>query len=112
MGLSDGLAWKARSGARDGFLWKAKVPTVLDMRGSNPLSRSKRFTRGRSINYKIYSNMQKLIKELQNLYSWNQFYQARTMRKEMKTCQLQIKGKKQEINEFKMAQKAKRGGKK
>ena len=86
--------------------------TVLDMRGSNPLSRSKRFTRGRSINYKIYSNMQKLIKELQNLYSWNQFYQARTMRKEMKTCQLQIKGKKQEINEFKMAQKAKRGGKK
>jgi hypothetical protein len=56
--------------------------------------------------------MQKLIKELQNLYSWNQFYQARTMRKEMKTCQLQIKGKKQEINEFKMAQKAKKGGKK
>ena len=56
--------------------------------------------------------MQKLIKELQNLYSWNQFYQARTMRKEMKMCQLQIKGKKQEINEFKMAQKAKRGGKK
>jgi hypothetical protein len=30
----------------------------------------------------------------------------------MKTCQLQIKGKKQEINEFKMAQKAKKGGKK
>ena len=56
--------------------------------------------------------MQKLIKELQNLYSWNQFYQARTMREEMKTCQLQIKGKEQEINEFKMAQKAKRGGKK
>ena len=82
------------------------------MRGSNPLSRSKRFTRGRSINYKIYSNMQKLIKELQNLYSWNQFYQNRTMRKEMKTCQLQINGKKQEINEFKMAQKKKKGGKK
>ena len=56
--------------------------------------------------------MQKLIKELQNLYSWNQFYQARTMRKEMKICQLQIKGKKQEINELKVAQKAKRGGKK
>ncbi len=56
--------------------------------------------------------MQKLIKELQNLYSWNQFYQSRTMRKEMKTCQLQINGKKQEINEFKTAQKAKRGGKK
>ncbi len=45
--------------------------------------------------------MQKLIKELQNLYSWNQFYQARTMRQEMKKCQLQIKNKKQEINEFK-----------
>jgi len=34
------------------------------------------------------------------------------MRKEMKTCQLQINGKKQEINEFKMAQKKRRGGKK
>ena len=56
--------------------------------------------------------MQKLIKELQNLYSWNQFYQARTMREDMKKCQLQIKSKKQEINEFKVTQKAKRGGKK
>ena len=56
--------------------------------------------------------MQKLIKELQNLYSWNQFYQARTMRKEMKKCQIQINGKQRQINEFKMAQKAKRGGKK
>ncbi len=56
--------------------------------------------------------MQKLIKELQNLYSWNQFYQARTMREDMKKCQFQIKGKKSEINEFKMAQKKKRGGKK
>jgi len=56
--------------------------------------------------------MQKLIKQLQNLYSWNQFYQARTMRPQMKTCQLQIKNKKQEINELKTAQKAKRGGKK
>ena len=56
--------------------------------------------------------MIKLIKQLQNLYSWNQFYQARTMRKDMKKCQLQIKNKKQDINEFKMAQKARRGSKK
>ena len=82
------------------------------MRGSNPLSRSKEDVKVTSQNYKIYSNMQELIKQLQNLYSWNQFYQKRTMRKEMKTCQLQINGKKQEINEFKMAQKKRRGGKK
>ena len=56
--------------------------------------------------------MQKLIKQLQNLYSWNQFYQARTMRQDMKKCQIQIKNKKQQINELKLAQKAKRGGKK
>jgi hypothetical protein len=45
--------------------------------------------------------MQKLIKQLQNLYSWNQFYQARTMRDDMKKCQMQIKLKKQEINNIK-----------
>ena len=56
--------------------------------------------------------MQKLIKQLQDLYSWNQFYQARKLRKDMKKCQLQIKDKKQQINHFKMAQKARRGGKK
>ena len=56
--------------------------------------------------------MQKLMKELQDLYSWNQFYQARTLRKEMKKCQLQINGKKHEISEFKVAQKARKGGKK
>tara|TARA_B100000902_G_C27076811_1_gene796869 strand:+ start:268 stop:417 length:150 start_codon:yes stop_codon:yes gene_type:complete len=49
--------------------------------------------------------MQKLIKQLQNLYSWNQFYQARTMRKEMKDCQNQIKNKKQEINNLKTKKK-------
>ena len=56
--------------------------------------------------------MRNLIKDLQDLYSWNQFYQARKLRKDMKKCQLQIKDKKQEINNFKMAQKARRGGKK
>ncbi len=45
--------------------------------------------------------MQKLIKQLQNLYSWNQFYQARTMREDMKKCQIEIKNKKQEINQLK-----------
>ena len=54
----------------------------------------------------------KKIKELQNLYSWNQFYQERKMRKNMKDCQVQINEKKQEINRFKVAQKARRGGKK
>ena len=81
------------------------------MRGSNPLSRSKRFTLGKSNNYK-YSEMQKLIKELENLYSWSQFYQERKQKDKVKVAQIQIKNKKQEINEFKMAQKAKRGGKK
>ena len=56
--------------------------------------------------------MQKLIKQLQNLYSWNQFYQARTMRQDMKKCQIQIKNKKQQINELKLAQKSKKGAKK
>ncbi len=56
--------------------------------------------------------MQNLIKQLHNLYSWNQFYQERKMRKNMKDCQIQINSKKQEINKFKMAQKARRGGKK
>jgi len=56
--------------------------------------------------------VQKLIKELENLYSWSQFYQERKQRTTVKTVQNQIKVKKQEINEFKMAQKARRGGKK
>ena len=56
--------------------------------------------------------MQNLIKQLHDLYSWNQFYQERKMRKNMKDCQIQINDKKNQINEFKMAQKARRGGKK
>ena len=56
--------------------------------------------------------MQNLIKQLHNLYSWNQFYQERKMRKNMKDCQVQINEKKKQINEFKIAQKARRGGKK
>jgi len=52
------------------------------------------------------------IKQLQNLYSWNQFYQARKMKIEMRKCQGDIHTLKNEINEAKMAQKQRRGGKK
>ncbi len=42
MGLSDGLAWTARSGVdnANGTYTSGKQQTVLDMRGSTPLSRS------------------------------------------------------------------------
>jgi hypothetical protein len=56
--------------------------------------------------------MRDLIKELENLYSWSQFYQERKQRNNVKVVQNQIRVKKQELNEFKMAQKARRGGKK
>jgi len=56
--------------------------------------------------------MRDLIKELENLYSWSQFYQERKQKSKVKTTQDQIRVKKQELNEFKMAQKAWRGGKK
>ena len=45
--------------------------------------------------------MHKQIKELQNLYSWNQFYQQRNMKPEMKKAQQQITTKKKEINDLK-----------
>ena len=45
--------------------------------------------------------MHKQIKELQNLYSWNQFYQQRNMKPEMKSAQHQITTKKKEINDLK-----------
>lgn len=56
--------------------------------------------------------MIKLIKQLQNLYSWNQFYQERKMRPQMRKAQAQISTKKREINELKITQKERRGGKK
>ncbi len=42
MGLSDGSTWTARSGVdnANGTYTSGKQQTVLDMRGSNPLSRS------------------------------------------------------------------------
>jgi|TARA_Y100000296_G_scaffold67163_1_gene79656 hypothetical protein len=42
------------------------------------------------------------IKELQNLYSWNQFYQERNLRNNMRIAQAQINQKKREINELKV----------
>ena len=41
------------------------------------------------------------IKELQKLYSWNQFYQDRKMKAEMKKCQTKIHQLKNVINELK-----------
>ncbi len=43
----------------------------------------------------------KNIKKLQNLYSWNQFYQDRKMKAEMKKCQSDIHTLKNVINELK-----------
>ncbi len=45
------------------------------------------------------------IKELQKLYSWNQFYQDRKMKQEMKKCQSDIHTLKLVINELKSKKK-------
>jgi len=47
----------------------------------------------------------KTIKQLQNLYSWNQFYQDRKMKTEMKKCQSDIHTLKLVINELKSKKK-------
>ncbi len=52
--------------------------------------------------------MIKLIKQLQNLYSWNQFYQERKMRPQMRKAQAQISTKKREINELKLLKRGKK----
>ena len=41
------------------------------------------------------------IKQLQNLYSWNEFYQARKMKDAMRKCQTEIHQLKREINDLK-----------
>ena len=51
------------------------------------------------------------IKELQNLYSWNQFYQERNLRNNMRIAQAQISQKKREINELKVLSRKKWDGK-
>ena len=47
----------------------------------------------------------KTIKQLQNLYSWNQFYQDRKMKPQMKKCQSDIHTLKTVINELKTKKK-------
>jgi len=41
------------------------------------------------------------IKQLQNLYSWNEFYQSRKMKDAMRKCQTEIHQLKREINDLK-----------
>ena len=43
----------------------------------------------------------KKIKKLQNLYSWNQFYQGTGNKVQMRKCQTEIHQLKSEINELK-----------
>ena len=54
---------------------------------------------------KMKRNISNTIKQLQNLYSWSQFYQTRNQRNKVKVAQMQIRGKKKELvdlkNEFK-----------
>tara|TARA_R100001443_G_scaffold31914_1_gene46104 strand:+ start:323 stop:475 length:153 start_codon:yes stop_codon:yes gene_type:complete len=45
--------------------------------------------------------IQSKIKSLQNLYSWNEFYQSRKMKDAMRKCQTEIHQLKREINELK-----------
>ncbi len=49
--------------------------------------------------------IQQNIKKLQCLYSWNEFYQARKMKTEMKKCQSDIHALKLVINELKSKKK-------
>ena len=47
------------------------------------------------------NNIGNTIKELENLYSWSQFYQARNQRTKVKLAQNQIRDKKQDLVELK-----------
>ncbi len=47
----------------------------------------------------------KNIKKLQNLYSWNEFYQGTGNKTQMKRCQTDIHLLKREINELKSKKK-------
>jgi len=47
----------------------------------------------------------KKIKKLQNLYSWNEFYQDTGNKLQMKKCQTEIHQLKSEINELKTKKK-------
>ena len=47
------------------------------------------------------NNISNTIKELENLYSWSQFYQTRNQRDKVKVTQNQIRNKKQDLLEIK-----------
>jgi len=47
----------------------------------------------------------KKIKSLQNLYSWNEFYQGTGNKTQQKKCQTEIHQLKREINELKTKKK-------
>ena len=49
--------------------------------------------------------VQKTIKQLQNLYSWNEFYQGTGNKVQQKKCQTEIHLLKREINELKSKKK-------
>ena len=45
--------------------------------------------------------MNKITKQLQNLYSWTNFYQARGLKEDIKRCQTEIAQLKQAFNQLK-----------
>ena len=47
----------------------------------------------------------KTIKQIQNLYSWNEFYQSTGNKEQMKKCQSEIHRLKRVINELKTKKK-------
>ena len=53
------------------------------------------------ITIEMKRNILNTIKELENLYSWSQFYQDRNQRTKVKLAQNQIKDKKENLVEFK-----------
>jgi len=68
---------------------RGQAMTVLDMRGSTPLSRS------------MSKKQQTITKQLQNLYSWTQFYQDRGNKDQIRKCQTQIAELKKAYNNTK-----------
>ena len=58
------------------------------------------------------NNISNVIKDLENLYSWSQFYQSRNQRTKVKLAQSQIRNRKQDLvelkNEFKNFKKKKK----
>ena len=53
------------------------------------------------ITVKMKRNISNTIKELENLYSWSQFYQARNQRDKVKFAQNQIRDKRESLVELK-----------